>query len=86
MCKACEKGEPSQKEFPWVGYNVATHIVVGYTCSGGGVVATALDQFTAHRCARWLRDNGWSSVQVRPNVDESFDEVSGEVLQVLMYV
>ena len=53
----------------WVGYTVATHLIVGWVPGGheGGIIGTTSDEFTARRMAKLAKGAGFEDVQVHPN-------------------
>lgn len=60
----------------WVPYAQATHVIVGWKEDGsGGILATARDEFTAHRYAKILRDDGYLRVKARPHTETVMREV-----------
>jgi hypothetical protein len=44
-------------EIPWTRYEECSHVIIGYHKDNldGGILATAKDEFTAHRYARGIR-------------------------------
>lgn len=69
----------------WVPYKEATHMVVGYNKSGGGILATARDEFTAHRHARELRKEYPDAIVVR-NVPEEFSKVNAQISAMIVMI
>lgn len=79
MCRACEaENTPEIRSIysAWVVYEKAKYVVIGWTCSGGGILASADDEFTAHRYGRTFRKLGWQQVEVAPECDETYDHVN----------
>ena len=66
----------------WVSYAEATHMVVGYNESGGGILATARDEFTAHKHARELRSE-YPDAHVVKNAPEEFTKVSNQIFDMI---
>jgi hypothetical protein len=50
----------------WIPYERAKFLVIGFGPKGGGLLATALDEFTAHRYARIYKEAGYTMVMVQP--------------------
>lgn len=63
-------------------YNKATHVVEGYTCISGGVIGTALDEFTAHRIAKVFTKFGFSFVKVKENTKENHEEIKKNLKEI----
>ncbi|NBR46469.1 MAG: hypothetical protein EBT68_05065 [Verrucomicrobia bacterium] len=64
-----------------MGYEAATHVVVGFTCNSGGILATATDQLTAYRYARLYRQHGWTGVKVMPESEHTHKQVNQQMYE-----
>jgi len=66
--------------------NSSTHLVVGITPdhSGCGCLASAGDEFTAHRYAAVLKKNGYIKIRVLENNDRSLLECQRMVEFIMM--
>jgi hypothetical protein len=69
----------------WVGYTVATHLIVGWVPgrSDGGIIGSASDQFTAYRAMRLAKRAGFEDVQVMPNDVDAYLLISERMSQQL---
>lgn len=86
MCKACEtKDSPELARIyrAWIPLDTATHLIVAWTCSGGGLVADASNELTAHRYARIFRAHGHVNVRVMLNNPESSKEIHKQCTSVI---
>ena len=84
MCKVCDNERKGKRpNFPWIGYEAASHVVVAFSCKGGGIEATATDEFTAHRIAREYKALGYIQVAVMPESKATHTQVSGLITNFL---
>ena len=69
------KDELNEDDIPWVSYDKATHMVVGFSDDGsGGILATAEDQFTAYRYRKAFAKK-YPDARVVENKPEEFKKV-----------
>lgn len=81
MCIACQNQKsPEMLSIPWNGYEGATHLVEAYYCQGGGIFATATDEFTAHRYAKIYKMLGFWNVKVSIHNEPNCKQIQERLL------
>lgn len=70
--------------FPWIPYEQATHLIIGYNDEGGGILHTAQNQMEAYRVRAWYRSHGYPQAKVGANEPAEHQKVEDACIDFLL--